>query len=264
MKRKNAAGERVRTPGRYADTIALAREVLAQAANLPPPQITWTSRARPGAEPREPGNDWIAAIEPWLVDDGAYGELVRGRHIDFALHVEPLSLAPAEVERPRGLALGDDVYRVEARVTQRQEDTCVLDFGLLGFVQSAPEWMRPGMGVSGEVAIQLDPDAYRTGYSSEAWMPALIYPWRIERVVLEVAGRVPAGEADRLRSGNPDLQTNSADERTLRDVDRPRVRDDWPRGMMARYYLHCTLLSRIPRRPDARDRHPRLAPPTDA
>lgn len=51
---------------------------------------------------------------------------------------------------------------------------------------------------------------------------------------------------------------------TLRDIDRPRVRDDWPRGTMARYYLHCTLGSRIPRRPDMRDRHPRFAKPTDA
>jgi hypothetical protein len=249
-------------PGSYAAIRAAAEEVLA--IELSPPDLTWTSRARPDVEPRDPGNDWIAAIEPWLVDDGAYGTLARGRKIDFALRVEPLSLAPAEVERPRALALGDDVYRVDARVTAREDDTCVLDFGLFGFVWFAPEWMRPGMGVSGEVALELDPDSYRTGYSSEEWMPAMIYPWRIDRVVLEIAARVPAGEADRLRARNPELQTNSPDERTLRDIDWPRVRDDWPRGTIARYYLHCTLLSRIPRRPDLRDRHPRLAKPTDA
>src|SRR3954469_4112564 len=164
VKQKNRS---TRKPRRIDPVMARAEELLAQVATLPPPDITWTSRARPDAEPRDPGNDWIAAIEPWLVDDGAYGTLARGREIDFALRVEPLSLAPAEVERPRALALGDDVYRIDARVTAREDDRCVLDFGLLGFVWFAPEWMRPGMGVSGEVALELDPGSYRTGYSSE-------------------------------------------------------------------------------------------------
>ncbi|HSU16824.1 MAG TPA: hypothetical protein VLK66_22140 [Longimicrobium sp.] len=261
MKRKNGAARKAR---RFDPVLAEAEKLIAEVDHLPPPQIRWTSRPPPDAEPRDPGNDWIAAIEPWLVDDGAYGTLARGRKIDFALRVEPLSLAAAEVEHPRALALGDDVYRIEARVTHREEDTCVLDFGLLGFVWFAPEWLQPGMGVAGEVALELDPDAYRAGWSSDEWMPAMIYPWRIDRVVLENAVRIPAGEADRIRSRNPELQTNSADARTLRDIDRPRVREDWPEGMMARYYLHCTLLSRIPRRPDARDRHPRLAAKTDA
>jgi len=140
----------------------------------------------------------------------------------------------------------------------------VIDFGLLGFVQRAPEWMRPGTGVSGEVALGPDPDAYRAGITDIATRTGLIYPWRIDRIVVETAVRVPASPEDCLRCNNPALATNSPNRRAFRDTRVPRPETDWPPGEMLRYYLHCTLLSRIPRMPDARDEHPRFAAPPDA
>lgn len=68
----------------------------------------------------------------------------------------------------------------------------MLDFGLLGFARPAPEWALPGAGVAGEVALELDPDEYRTGFAHKARLPASIYPWHIDRAVLEHAQRAPA------------------------------------------------------------------------
>ena len=147
----------------------------------------------------------------------------------------------------------------------RSGDECVLDFGLLAYAWHCPPWMRPGTWLEGDVALALDSGfCTRTGWYEDAGFPAMLYPWRIGRIVLETTPRVLAAEADREQTGNPELQTNHPTRRTFRDVDHPHPRLDWPRGEMARYYLHCTLLSRIPRMPDERDRHAMHGPRPDA
>jgi len=254
-----------RKPRRYDALIAEAERVLAMAAALPPPQITWTPRApadRSGA--REPGAEWVVGIEPWLVDDGAYGVLHAGRPIDFALRWEAVALEPAEAARPHALALGDGIYQVEAKVVRVAEDVCVLDFGLLAFSTDAPEWLREGDGVRGDVALGIDPDGYRSGSFDDLGLPALIYPWRLDRIVLEHAGKVPAPEHVRERWGNPEMMTNDPDARTLREAQVANPEKDRRPGELARYYLHCTLQSRIPRMPDATDRHPAFRASPDA
>jgi hypothetical protein len=250
---------------RYDPLLAEVRELMAQVAALPPPDLTWTSRApaaRGGA--REAGAEWVVDVEPWLAAEGAYGVLQAGRTIDFALEFEALALEAADVVRPRALALGEGVYEVEAKVVRVAEECCVIDFGLLAFTHHAPEWLREGAGVRGDLALTIDPDWYRFGGYDHPDLPALIYPWHIDRIVLENAARVPAPDEVRARWGNPEMMTNDPEARTLRDIGVVNCEKDWPPGQFARYHLHCTLQSRIPRRPDATDRRPAVVPRTDA
>ena len=254
-----------RKPRRYDPVIAEAERVLAMAAALPPPQIGWTSRAPVDrGQAREPGAEWVVGVAPWLVDDGAYGMLYAGRDIDFALRWEEIALEPADVERPRAFALGEDVYYVEATVVHVGEDACVLDFGLLAYSTDAPAWMREGMTVRGDVAVAIDAGTYRDQLFDELESVAMIYPWRLDRIVLEVAARTPAPAHLRELSRSPELMTNDPERRTLREVAVANPDKDWPPGQMARYYLHCTLQSRIPRMPDARDQHPMFDESPDA
>jgi len=256
---------RGRKRGRYDAVIAEAERVLAQAAALPPPQIAWTPRApadRGGA--REAGVEWIVGVEPWLVDAGAYGVLHAGRTIDFALRWEPVALEPAEAAAPRALALGEGVYQVEAKVVRVAEDVCVIDFGLLAYATGVPDWLREGMTVRGDVALSIDPDTYRCRCFGDLGLPALIYPWRLDRIVLEHATRAPAPEHLRARWGNPEMMTNDPDLRTHSEIQVANWEKDRRPGEMSRYHLHCTLLSRIPREPDATDRHPAFAAKADA
>jgi hypothetical protein len=253
-------------PGRFDPLIAEAERLIAQVDALPPPQIAWRSRAPDDrSRARAPGDAWVLAIAPWLVDDGQHGALYPGRSLDFGVFVEQMDLAPAAAGPPCVRRLADDVYEVRAQVVARRDDDCVLDFGLLAYAWHCPEWMQPGAWVEGDVALHLDagtctdPGCYRDG-----GFPAMLYPWRISRIVLETTPRIPAAEADRERWGNPAMQTNHPRVRRFRDVTHSDPRRDWPKGEMARYYLHCRLLSRIPRMPDERDRHPRHGEPTDA
>jgi len=247
-------------PHRFDALIAAAEAAIAAVDALPPPQITWTARVPTGGgAPYEPGGSWIVAAEPWLVSDGMYGELYRGRRIDFALRCRPLSLARVgAVERPRALALGHGVYRVDARVVHRADDVCVLDFGLLAYAAEVPEWASPGTAVSGEVELGLDDGSYLEGMYADVGLPAMLYPWRIDGIVVEHAARIPASEADRERYGSPDLMTNHPGLRALTELRRVDWEADRRPGEMARYYFECGLLSRIPRHPgrdDGRSAH---------
>ncbi|MFL5385518.1 MAG: hypothetical protein ACJ8GN_23595 [Longimicrobiaceae bacterium] len=254
-----------RKPGRYDPVIAEAERLLAQAAALPPPQITWTPRApadRAGA--REPGAEWVVGIEPWLVDDGEYGVLHVGRPIDFALRWEAIALEAAPAAQPQALALGEGVYQVQATVVRSAEEVCVIDFGLLAHAYDFPGWLREGDAVRGDVALGIDTGSYRRGHYEDLDLPALIYPWRLDRIVLEHATRVPAPEHVRVRWGNPEMMTNDPDLRTHREISVANWEKDYRPGEMGRYHLHCSLLSRIPREPDATDRHPAFAAKADA
>jgi hypothetical protein len=198
------------------------------------------------------------------VGDGAYGVLHAGRPIDFALRWEPIALEPAEAAAPRALALGEGVCEVEAEVVRVAEDVCVIDFGLLAYATHAPAWLHEGMTVRGDVALAIDPDTYRSRCFDDLGLPPLIYPWRLDRIVLEHATRVPAPARLRARWGSPEMMTNDPDLRTLREVRVASWEKDRRPGEMSRYHLHCTLLSRIPRAPDATDRHPAFAAKADA
>lgn len=221
---------------------------------LPPPQITWTSRvpARAGP-PREPGDRWTIAAASWLMGCGDYGRVWRGKEMEFALFGQAIDMAPAEVTVPRILWLGNEVYRVEAKVVARREDVCVLDFGLLAYVIDAPEWAVAGAGMAGEMSLELDPGTYLGGAYKYLDLPGMIYPWRVERIVVEHATRVPASEEARKRWGSPGLMTNDAALRTLTDIERIDTEADRRPGQMERYYLECALRSRIPREPNEHD-----------
>ncbi|SOD02531.1 hypothetical protein SAMN05216486_10410 [bacterium JGI 053] len=237
--------------------IATMEELLAQVDALPPPQITWTHW--PPADrsaAREAAAQWTVGMGPWLVNDGAYGVLRAGRSIEFALRWEALSLEPAESARPHALALGDGIYQVEATVVRVDGDICVIDFGLLVYAHDAPAWLREGDAVRGDVALEIDPDLYRSGCYDYLDLPALIYPWRLDRIELEHAARVAAPEEVRARWGNPDLATNDPAARTLRQIEVANHEKDRRPGEIMRYHLHCTLQSRIPRMPDAADLPP--------
>jgi hypothetical protein len=240
--------------------IARMEELLAQVDALPPPQITWTHW--PPADrsaAREAGAQWTVGIAPWLVDDGAYGVLQAGRAIEFALRWEALSLEAIDDARPHALALGDGIYQVEATVVRVDGDICVLDFGVLAYAYDAPAWLREGDAVRGDVALEIDPDLYRSASYDHRDLPALIYPWRLDRIVLEHAARVAAPEEARARWDSPELATNDPVARTMREVAIANYAKDRRPGEMMRYHLHCTLQSRIPRPPDATD-HPRAVP----
>jgi hypothetical protein len=249
---------RANEPRRIDPVIASMEDLLAQAATLPPPQITWTPRApaeRDGA--REPGAQWTVDVAPWMVDDGAYGVLHVGRTIEFALKWEALSLEPADVTHPRALALGDGTYQVDATVVRVDGDICVIDFGLLAYAYDAPAWIREGNEVRGDIALEIDPDLYRSESYGHLALPALIYPWRLDRIVVEHAARTAAPEDARVRWGNPELMTNDPVERTMREVAVANYEKDYRPGEMAR----TTCTARCSRASPARRPPPTVARP---
>jgi hypothetical protein len=132
---------------------------------------------------------------------------------------------------------------VDATVVRVDEGICVLDFGLLAFAYDVPAWLREGDGVRGDVALEVDPDLYRSASYDHLDLPALIYPWKLDRIVLEHAARVLAPADVRARWRNPQLMTNDPDARTLREVAAANYEMDRRPGEMARYHLHCTLQS---------------------
>jgi hypothetical protein len=184
-------------------------------------------------------DEWSVVLEPWIVQDGNYGDFSVGEVAQFALAFEPARVTPV-VPTSRGARhLYDFVYTVAAEVIYASDELSVLDFGLRAYRTGKPEkWLASGGFVLAQVSLAVDPFDYWAFHSDIAEVPALVYSWRIDRITED---RTPTILHRILLH-----QWRDESKTTFREVPKTDVwgaADD-----VSGYILHCTKLDVAPKR----------------
>lgn len=206
---------------------------------------------------------WLFGLDAWVVQDGNYGDFVRGQVIDFAVELTPHGdrLTPAEGEpsasvrpvrwrdeRPppppppresRAFTLQSDVvYDLVARVVARHEGVAVLDCGIgiyCTYDPVASAELGRTLAVIG--SLEIDPFTYFEQLAEDESMPPLSYRWRIDRIGRQLAP---------WREDEPGSFVRDPSELAFAPVEATNAWDD--DGGQASYALECVRLDESPRR----------------
>jgi hypothetical protein len=196
---------------------------------------------------------WHVGLDTWIIQDGNYGDFCVGQIAEFALeYYAERGLTPRlAAARDAVLLDADDArYRIDAHVVDAPPGVCVVDFGVRAYRKEAcPAAIGPGRVASGEIYVGIDPFDYFETLARRDGMPALIYTWRIERILQVTAPlvQVPDGRADGVWVGR-DVWTADATRRHVLAVD---ATDAWSdvddRSRQLRYVLCCRRLDVAPK-----------------
>lgn len=192
------------------------------------------SNVNPSAVPAS----WVIGLDPWIVQDGNYGEFAVGETHAFALEFETREVAIVD-PRPRSVTqLGGTRYRVDAPVVLVDGNLWMIDVGVLAYSDAGPlEGASTGALLSGEIVLGVDPFPFFEHHATLQNVPAAIYTWRITAIRELIAPEPPQ---------NVYLSPEELDW-TSREV---LVTDAWnnPAGVVRTYELVCERLDVAPRR----------------
>src|SRR5262249_4245288 len=130
-------------------------------------------------------------LDAWIIQDGNYPDFEVGQEYRFGLEFHPDRLAAASGDYFLLESTGRVRYRVQAQVVwhpvDRAEPAWVIDFGFLAYQSTAPpKFAVVGSWVTGEIYLAIDHFSYFERLSRLPGAPALIYPWYIHRIWLEM------------------------------------------------------------------------------
>jgi hypothetical protein len=127
--------------------------------------------------------------------------LTQGQVADFALEFFTHGLRQVEKQKPRAKWLEEDKYKIAAEVVHSGHDS-VLDFGIRAYREDRTS-ARKGSTVEGEIYLGIDPFFYFEFLNKNPLMPALIYRWRIDMILMisvpMVEGEDPYGKRALVR-----------------------------------------------------------------
>jgi hypothetical protein len=190
-----------------------------------------------GVPPSTPLREWTIGLEPWIVQDGNYGEFAVDETHEFAVEFHPWDVAVAEPRRRAAQHLGGRRYRVDAPVVFFAGELWMIDVGVLAYCSgSTPEGLAQGTWLSGEIVLGIDPFSYFEWPAADPVPPA-IYTWRIAGI-RELSA--PAPPKDVYLS--PEQM-----EWTAREVRRTNAWDDRGDPVLT-YEMACELIDLPPKR----------------
>ena len=130
--------------------------------------------------------NWRIRLEPWIIQDGNYGEFSVEQKASFALEIfwlgDVVRLPSASDKGAEPLA--GSQYRITAQVIHSMPDWWVVDFGLRAYCMSAPpKDLKAGQFVGGEIDLGIDPFTYFERKALEVGAPELIYDWQLTEIL---------------------------------------------------------------------------------
>jgi hypothetical protein len=185
---------------------------------------------------------WCIGLGAWVIQDGNYGDFVRGERTRFALEADVERLDPAPAAERGAARVDGNRYRVTASIMSIDE-VAVLDFGLraycMGWELPSAEW------VTGELTVSVDPFTYFEGLASEPGVPPLIYTWHLADIRRNVTPWVESEHQYFERDPH---------EARWESVPETNAWTDWRGGTgawslsMPDYLLECELVDDAPQR----------------
>lgn len=180
-------------------------------------------------------------LSAWIIQDGNYPNFERGSTARFALEFyseRGLAVIDNGFEEPGLVHRGDGLYSARGVVRFCTNQVWVVDFNdIMAYrEEQPPSEVSPGVAVTGELYLGIDPFFYFEKLSGIPGIPPLIYEWQIEGIQMETAPFVDSFEA----SGR---KIRIRDQTKLRRVPVTRT-DAWKDdGGLGDYLLECQLVS---------------------
>lgn len=185
-----------------------------------------------------PNPRWSIGLAAWIIQDGNYGEFTVGERADFALEFYVAGeVVVVPDSAPHATHLRDDRYDIVGRVVHVDQQSWVLDFGLLAFQDGVvPDGVVPGLTVRTSIRLGVDPFMYFERLSHDPGYPDMVYTWDVRAIRRETAPYV--------LNGNLLVR----DETRLAWIDVRRT-DAWNDDAgLADYLFDCDLVSIPPKR----------------
>lgn len=183
--------------------------------------------------------EWVIGLDPWVMQDGNYGDFSAGETTEFALEFwGGRTLAPTDRRQIECEHLHGHRYRIVAPVVWTDGDLWMIDIGVRAYVLHPADEPEDGGWVAGEIDLSIDCFHYFEQWGEHGTLPPAIYTWRITNI-REYSAPRPPDEGDYV--GPDDLPW------TARDVARTTA---WeiPEDVAVRYELVCELLDDAPKR----------------
>ena len=176
------------------------------------------------------------SVDSWIIQDGNYDDFTVGQNAQFALEFFSHSLTPSNCAAPAMKHLGGIRYQICSSVEFCESDVWVLNMGVLCYRQDGPpEFVTTGAWVEGELSLGIDPFYYFEDLRKRSAMPALIYSFRVDKILLETTPWL-------TKSGEFGGEIMQRDERreSYREVPRTNAWND--DNGNAHYILSCSEL----------------------
>ncbi len=188
---------------------------------------------------------WHIRVSPWVIQDGNYANFRRGQIADFALEFySPHGFRPVKNQEPKAVRLAGCRYQVIAKVVYSAGRTFVLDFGIQAY-QDGTEPPPEGSMVEGEIYLSIDSYLYFEWLSAKPSMPALIYQWRVDRILKESAplvyGEIPFMGRGLIRGMVWDEARKKVEEVDRTDAWHDESKAEWDVRRGVSYILVCIL-----------------------
>lgn len=185
---------------------------------------------------------WQVGLSSWIIQDGNYGDFRRGQTAAFALEFYPHECRISAAKELRAELVGEDRYRVTAKVLDVFREACVIDFGVRAFRRHGwPKIIEKGAWIDADIYLGIDPFFYFEGLNKVRGMPPLIYDWKTRKITMQTAPFIESRNARGQR-----VLTRDESKSAYREVARTDAWDDDDGHV--EYVLHCQMLDRPPRR----------------
>ena len=176
---------------------------------------------------------WGLGVAAWVFQDGNYGDFEAGQRIEAAIE---FCFDAVERTDERGLPGSTLVegsrYDLVGRVVVAQHDAWVIDAGILAYCdQAPPAGVSVGATVRGRAYLGVDPFTYFERLAHDARFPAMIYAWRMQRI---------------LRAARSTSVSGGASATIWKQVEQTNAWVD--DAGHAEYLLECDLLADPPKR----------------
>lgn len=190
----------------------------------------------------EKQNIYSIGLDSWIIQDGNYDDFEAGKDYLFAVEFYSKSIQRSEKRGAVCTHLFSGLHRIEAEVVFTGPECWIIDVGFLAYTKAEnKEGFKAGDRVEMEAYLGIDPFYYFEELQADKEIPAMIYRWHLERILLDTTPWVnkknKRGESVRIRN---------ISESSSKRIDRTRAWDDDDGS--AAYILEVNLLSDEPKR----------------
>ena len=123
-------------------------------------------------------------LDSWIIQDGNYTDLSVGDILSFALEFFSESFVVSNDGQLSCKHLQNSHYQITARVTFKEDDLTIIDFGHYAYSESKVE-AEIGQWLTGKFYIGVDPFMYFESWEKQLHVPKIKSKWRIDHIYLE-------------------------------------------------------------------------------
>jgi hypothetical protein len=133
-------------------------------------------------------DNWYVNVNSWIIQDGNYQDFNKNEIYHFAIEFYSDNLIETAQEEISSTRINASNYKICGKVVFSSNDFVVIDIGVLIYSENKDiSKYHVGDYLSGSIWLGIDPYFYfEYGYKIEK-IPALIYKWKIDKILIQTA-----------------------------------------------------------------------------